>query len=389
MDKQTVLVINGSDKTLSALDKELFHVVSTQTAVPASDNLSEELSLVLVDQTESQIDIEHLNVVLDQFEDTPVVQLLEYLPIEGRLQALELGFQDVISSREPTSEFNSRCIAAIYHAIANRQLKDNLEKAHTAAYSAMTESGNLGTNVNFLLASGHCSTLDELGQLFFRSASYYGIQCSLQIRHRDGVKNMDANGMARPLESELLTQFQGAGRYFDFGQRTICNYGCVSILIKNMPVDPLAYGAIKDNSFSLVQGLDSRVRALDEHQILEEERDMLTDLSRAITSTVENINTEYHSVMNQIIGVIENTNDQITQNIPKLMLNDADEKFIEHSLGSCVEEANSVFAEGLKINERFKELENKIALALRKMEVASLGKSEPAPAIDGEDIELF
>lgn len=390
MEKHKILIFNGSEGLTSSIDSELFDVIGVLSS-DADKADFDDVVLTVVDKSAQGGSSADLDIVMVSASDReiPVVLVSEVLNLRDRVKAMESGFQDVISTREPDTEINSRLIATIYHTIANRQLKQNLAKANTAAYSAMTESGNLGTNVNFLLASGQCSSLDELAQLFFQSASYYGIQCSLQIRHRQGIKNMDANGMARPLESELLTQFKDMGRYYDFGRRTICNYGSVSILIKNMPEDELIYGTIKDNSFSLVQGLDSRVKSMDEHLMLQEERDMLSELSISIKSTMESINDECHQVMTDIVTVIENTSDKINKNIPSLTLNDEDEKFIEESLENCIAETNMVFSEGLKISDKFSALEIKIEQALENMEKSIASNSEPMPKIDGQDVELF
>jgi len=241
MEKRLVAVIDpaSSAEDLHYLDSELF----SATLVSSLDDLKERLEpgsidLLLIDNTQTtqldQLHCEACKTFCDP-HGIPVVVMVKAIDLQQKIQTLESGFQDIVSCEQPLGEITTRLMSIIYHRIANDQLKAHLNQANQAAFSAMSESSNLGNNIQFLLSVHHCANLDELGQVFFQTLSQYGLKCSLQMRSLYGTKNMDANGMERTLESELLTQLKDAGRYYDFGKRSVCNYGCVSVLIKNMP----------------------------------------------------------------------------------------------------------------------------------------------------------
>ena len=101
----------------------------------------------------------------------------------------------------------------------------------------MSDTSDLGVNIQFLIDANQCNNLDELGMSLLQSVSNYGIKASLQLRSEFGIKNMEHNGMAKDLESALLWELRDDGRYVDFGKRSVMNYEQVSLLVKNMPLD--------------------------------------------------------------------------------------------------------------------------------------------------------
>ena len=403
MEKRLVAIVDhdriaANAEDIAYLDNELFTPVIVADLPEIQTQIDpDSIDLLLIDNTHQDHLIESLCEACKQFcepHGIPVVVMVKAIDLQQKIQTLESGFQDIISCDQPLSEITTRLMSVIYHRIANDQLKANLSQANQAAFSAMSESSNLGNNVQFLLNVHHCSNLDQLGQVFFQTINQYGLNCSLQLRSSYGVKNMDANGMERPLESELLTQLKDVGRYYDFGKRSVANYGCVSILIKNMPEDEVQYGMIKDNTFTLLQGMDARVRSLDEHSKLEEEKDSLEKMSHTVTHVMKGIEMEFHAIMTSIVDVVEDAACKIERGIPSLMLNEEDEAFIETTMNHCITEANRRFSNGLKIEQHFKGLEEQIKHVLETAQTEEIPHHEPIMDMHvgdqgTEDVELF
>jgi hypothetical protein len=395
MERYVVALLNLTDQpqppSQDYLDHDYFDVRLCAQSTDLLATLAPALLLLNINSTE--INSGDANTIKQQCHNlgVPVILRVNNLRLDEKIQALEAGFQDIVCSSEEREQLTPRLLTAIYHHIANQQLQATLTQANQAAFSAMNESSNLGNNIQFLLALHHCNNLDELGQVCFRTLSQYDLNCSLQMRSCFEVKNMDANGMARPLESELLSQLKDAGRYYDFGQRTVMNYGCVSLLVKNMPSDELRYGMVKDNTFTMLQGMDARVRALDEHQQLEQEKNALEQLSKSVSHVMKGLEMEFHAVTQQIVERIENAAGDIEKGIPSLMLNEEDEAFIETTLQHCITQVNRDFHQGLRIENHFEKLEQQIAKVLQLAKTHNVAPAPPseAPTLDNQDIELF
>ena len=288
---------------------------------------------------------------VDVFEEIPVVVLaIESQPLESRMAFLDAGCDDHIQS-ESASELQMRLMHVIFNKIANDQLKQKLVQANEMAFIAMSDTSDLGVNIQFLLDVNRCDNIDEAGMRLFQALKSYNINCSLQIRSRYGVKNMEANGMAKELESTLMTECQDNGRYVDFGRRSIMNYGRVSLLVRNMPVeDENKYGAIKDNVFSLLQGLDARLNALDNVESLKLESQLVARLTSRMRELIEEVDAGYHVTMTRIAGTVEDIADGIEREIQFLGMDEAQEKAIQKIMEDGICETNQVFNDGLKLD---------------------------------------
>lgn len=336
--------------------------------------------------------------------DLPLVFLSSSQSLADKLKAFELGVDDYIEADTCLEEVCARVSKSIFHRIASAQLKDRLDLANATAYTAMSDNSDLGSNIQFLLGVSRCDNLDQLGQLLFSSLERYGISCSLQMRGLYEIKNMEATGMAKDLESQLLMQMKDAGRYIDFGCRSLVNYGQASLLVRNMPLDDeRRYGAIKDNTFALIQGIDARIKALDEHTKLLEEKEALKKLSLDVKGVMTEIDDAYQGVMRTIVSTVESMAERIQDKIPVLALSEEQESFFEEVTAQCVSEANSVFADGLKVDESFHKLSQSMDHAINTLdgveELHSSGESEantselfasedPGGMID-DSVELF
>lgn len=321
----------------------------------------------------------------------PMVVLTSSSSVKDKVKAFEIGCDDFVDNRITPDETCARITKSIFHQIANTQLSQRLAQATETARTAMVDNSDLGANIQFLLQVNMCDNLDQLGQQFFATIERYGLACSLQMRSEMGIKDMEAHGMAKDLESQLLLQLKDSGRYVDFGRRTIVNYDRVSLLIKNMPVDdPDKYGAIKDNTFCLVQGVNSRILALEDRFKLLGEKDSLRKLSTDVHSVINALQHSYQDVMKHIVTEVENATEKIQHRLPHLALTEADEAFIDQIAEGLVFQTNRIFNDGLKVDELFAKLEKAVQRSLDTVKEPSTTALNSQPDRGGDNVvELF
>lgn len=313
---------------------------------------------------------------IDRLKGLPVILLTSNYTLQDKLKAFDLGCDDFIDGTTPGDEVCARVNKSVFHQIANEQLSQRLHQATETARSAMVDNSDLGANIQFLLQVHQCDNLDQLGQQFFSTIDRYGLSCSLQMRSEMGIKDMEAHGMAKDLESQLLMQLKDKGRYVDFGKRTIVNYDRVSLLIRNMPVDDAdKYGAIKDNTFCLVQGINARIIALEDQFKLLAEKDSLRKLSTDVKHVIGGLKESYQEVMKNIVHEVENASELIQHRVPHLALTEEDEVFLEGVTDQMVARTNQTFNDGLKVDELFNKLESAVERSLKSV-------SEPSKAED-------
>ncbi len=324
----------------------------------------------------------------EQMLSVPLILLTAEYSLEDKLKAYEIGCDDFIASSVSPKETCARVTRSIFNQIATSQLKSRLDAASQTAHSAMADNSDLGANIQFLLAVHDCDNLDQLGQRLFNTLERYGLSCSLQMRSIMGDKDMEAHGMAKDLESQLLSQLCDGGRFIDFGPRTIVNYHRVSLLIKNMPVDDQdKYGAIKDNTFSLLQGLNARIAALEDRHRLELEKAALRKMSEDVSHVMNSLKDSYQSVMCDIVNEVENVAELIQMKVPSLALTEDNEIFLEAATTQAIVNTNKIFNEGLVVDECFAKLETAVEHSLQSMESAVPDHQDK---LDGDHaVELF
>ncbi|TQV80133.1 response regulator [Exilibacterium tricleocarpae] len=325
----------------------------------------------------------------------PLILVSPSTELQHKVKAYEIGCDDFIEPSATGEEICARINKSVYNRIAAEQLSNRLKDASDTAYAVMSDNSDLGCNIQFLLDVHRCDNLDELGLLFFTAVQRYGISCSLQMRSIFETKNMEATGLARDLEAQLLYQMRDAGRYIDFGRRTVFNYGQASILIRNMPVDnERKYGSIKDNTFALIQGIDARVKALDAKQSLIDEKQSLMKLSADVHKVMQEIDQAYQAVMRDIVSQVEDTAEAIMDRIPVLALSEEQERFFEQAAHDVVANTNRVFNEGIKVDEYLQQLSASVKQALEHSRQTTSGPEDTRVpphlrASGSSDVEMF
>jgi len=297
--------------------------------------------------------------ILRDISDLESASLVIYCPDGVQVDpmtAFNAGVDDIVDATMGETELRARLQKEIFHKIANEQLKSRLRQANDMAFSAMSDTSDLGANVQFLLHCHECGNLDELAQLLFRSLVNYQIRCSLQIRSTFELKNIEENGLAKDLESRLLWELKDDGRYIDFGRRCIINYGCVSLLVKNMPEDEKRYSAVKDNVVSMVQGMDARVHSIDGSKMLEMEKEVMQGLGRKMQQVVEQVDEGYQKVMASCAELVESMSARVDEATMFLDLTEEQEEVFTSIMADGVVNINTLFNQGVKIDESFRRL---------------------------------
>jgi CheY-like chemotaxis protein len=348
------IVILGCDNDLQLAEHvdQSFEVLMAQDETGCIQALSDKkYQLVLVDMTCPSISTSDVCQKIKSDFDIPVIFVSSQDCNEERLAAYDCGADDYLAVEDLGTELHGRLERIIINKIASDQLKMQLAQANEMAFIAMSDTSDLGVNIQFLLDVNNCNNLDELGMRLFQALKSYGINCSLQLRSQFSVKNMEPTGMAKSLESKLLSEMKDQGRYVDFAHRSVMNYGAVSLLVKNMPIDnEKKYGAIKDNVFSLLQGADARIQALDTLGNLALEKNLVRSLTIKMKDMMSTVDESYQGVMRDIASVVEEMADNIEGSMQYLGMDETQEKSLQTTMEAAIAATNKIFNEGLRLD---------------------------------------
>lgn len=364
MEKRYLTLVIGSTE-LSGLEKQLGEQYQLSSTPDLDGLLAMETlpHLILLDKSTLDRDTAkqlcHDIHSHDKTHDIPLIVLTDQDESVDRMDIYAAGCDDLIT--RSAIELKPRIDRILFNKLANDQLKQQLQQANEIAFFAMSDSSNIGVNIQFLLESENCNNLDELGMCLFRALKCYDLVCSIQMRGLHDIKNMEANGMEKKMESELLTECQDHGDYIAFGKRIIINHESVSVLVKNMPADDeKKYNAIKDNLLSLLQGTNARIKALDNITSLRIDSALLQSMYEKMRTQMTVADEIYQSVMRDIATVVEDISEGVENSLQYLDLEEYQEKMLQDILEIGVTETNKVFNRGLRVDKELGEFLNKV-----------------------------
>ena len=363
----------GSSLLAESLGDQYTVLVSSslESMVPGDGELV--LAIIdMVDQVDDAQDVCKRLKADDNFEDIPVIIYCSSSTPVDAMALFDAGADDIVDAGINRQDLLARLSKSVFHTIGNRQLKSRLKQANEMAFSAMSDTSDLGVNIQFLVHCHECNNLDELAMLLFRTLSHYQLSCSLQLRSEFEVKNIEENGLAKDLESRLLWELKDRGRYVDFGRRCVMNYGQVSLLVKNMPDDEKRFGTIKDNVFALLQGADARVKSIDSSRMLEMERDLMKGMSTKMQDVMEQVDERYQEVMRRCADLVEDMAVRVDEAILFLDLTEDQENTFSNIMQMGVTSISELFNEGVKIDESFRKLIEYLNSTLNSSDHASV-----------------
>ena len=227
-------------------------------------------------------------------QDIPVFFISANDDIETRLLAYEAGGSDFIEKPFTPSELLSKLKVAERILAEKRALHEQAGYAQRTAMSAMTSMGELGVVLQFLSKSFACNSLDELGAALLEAMQQYDLQAAVRLSLAGEVRTMSPNGHDLPLEVAVLNHVCNSGRIFQFKSRCVFNYGQVTLMVNNMPLDDTERcGRIRDNAALLAEGADARLRAMEAEQAARRRREGIESALPKVHEALDSVQANY------------------------------------------------------------------------------------------------
>lgn len=229
--------------------------------------------------------------------DIPVTFISGNDSIETRLAGYDAGGEDFLIKPFEPPELLSKLQVARRIQEEKAQLKQSASFAQQAAFSAMTSMGELGLVLEFMRKSFAANSASELATCILDAVASFGFSGAVQIRLDSETHNQSPSGSDVPLEASILNHMQTQGRIFEFRDRAVYNFGGITLLVKNMPLDDEALrGRLRDNLAILAESADARRHAIEIEQQNQRTRsgvfDALDRLQHAVTTIHDNHKTD-------------------------------------------------------------------------------------------------
>ena len=247
-------------------------------------------------------------------QDIPVVFISASDNNETRMLCYEAGGDDFIQKPFDPAELLSKLGVAGRILAEKKALREQAGYAQRTAMAAMVSMGELGVVLQFLSKSFACNTLDELAAALLDAMQQYDLQAAVQMRIGDEVLTLSHNGRNVTLEVSVLNHVRESDRIFQFKSRCVFNYGQVTLLVKNMPLeDAERCGRIRDNGALLAEGADARLRAIETEMLAARRRAGIESALPRLYSTLDGVQANYRRNCFELTQVMIDFQEQLAK----------------------------------------------------------------------------
>jgi DNA-binding response OmpR family regulator len=304
--------------------------------------------------------------VCEEFKANPLTAPIPIIFLSGTdsLRAKMLGFErgadDYLVKPFDADLLRAKVKVAVSGYHERLALDKKAQASQDAAFEALTTSAELGRALRFVEHTFAIPSFNALAQALFQSLKEFGLNTSVMFVTTKGPLFYSHLGLeVPPLEQDLLQLMHQQGRFSDFGCRTFCNFRQVALLIKNMPLaDRERYGRIKDTVPFILGSVDGKIRALDIHESLVAQGESLAFSVSSIGNTLTSLTEKVLTGHNAITGVMRTLMSDLDSRLPKLGLEEDQERYL-------VERIDSAFTEALAELDRSLQLGNSLAGVVR------------------------
>lgn len=290
-------------------------------------------------------------------QDIPVLFVSGSDDIEARLLCYDAGGDDFISKPFDPNELLRKLRIAAQLINSRRQLHEQAGYAQRTAMSAMVSMGELGVVLQFLSKSFACESAGELAEAMLESMRQYDLQAAVQIRLGGEVFSLSENGRDLPLETSVLNHVSHAGRIFQFKSRCVFNYGRVTLMVNNMPLDDAdRCGRIRDNGALLAEGADARLKAIEVELSAQRRRSGIEAALPRVHATLDAVQGNYRRNCYELTQVMIEFQEALMKSYVHLGLTERQEEQMTAMAGEFMQRMVGTQDESLHIVGQLEEL---------------------------------
>ena len=296
--------------------------------------------------------------------EIPIIFVSALASQKELMAGYEAGGDDYIT--KPFSEEILR--KKIEIVLASQERRHELEKISDRAVEALMN--NLSTTdelhmvVKFLHRCQTANTLDELARNVFDCLREFELDSSLLILDEPENRVWFSDDIDRPMESQILASLRGQDRVVSFGTRLAMSTDHATILVRNLPTTPEKINSVREHLAILIEGLDTRIRAMQTQMLLDERREVLARVLEATRENLGNLEETHKQQRARSAEILAVMGKELEKSLVRLDLSARQEAALKKIIESTAEQTDAVYDQGLKIGERFQGIIDELSSAL-------------------------
>lgn len=354
-----VLIVDDSPEDIRLLMQHLkgeFQVTAATSADDALQIISEAVpDVVLLDVNMPGTDGYTACSILKESPETADIDVIFISgndSTEEILKGFKVGASDYIVKPFAPEILLSKIKACTARRRDIKKLADAAKYAGAVAMSAMSDTGDLGTIVNFLRTSFAIKTANELCSEICSTLSAFGLNACAHIYLDNTAVFAGTEGAPSELETNLIKRIISSPEpIITIGNRLLLIKPGVVLLIKNLPESSEKSARIKDHLMILLEGIVAKVVSLNSQAKL---NNLLSSNINTVIKDAEvaltDIRQKQELHKKQSIAIMEAMVTQVEASFFNMGLTDQQEEQLLAIMTQSVSEALKHFEEGLEMD---------------------------------------
>lgn len=219
----------------------------------------------------------------------PVVFLSSHDRIEDVLAGYDAGAEDYVV--KPFEHIGlQRKIDNLLRIVDDRMEAQAQAKAAEEIVDIFSASLNDNAIlIKYLRSLNECAGFRDVVASTLAALDAYHLEGAIQVRMRDVEDTFSHAGENWPMEIAVMNHVRNMGDVFQFKTRAVFNFGHISILITNVPInDPELSGRIRDNLAIVAESANAKLTAIqsgaDKQHLRTEIAELIGGLSKSVSS---------------------------------------------------------------------------------------------------------
>ena len=293
--------------------------------------------------------------------NTPTIFVSAHDTIEERIKGYDAGGQDFIVKPFEPEELLRKVLIAQNTVQQQRSLAVQAEEAELLSSLVMASMDETGILLQFMSKLIAMESAEETALGLLELMRRYRLEGVVQTRVGKKVETLSAAGRNLPLEVSVIEHVRDQGRIFEFRRRSVHNFERVTLMVNNLPLeDPDFCGRLRDHLSVAVQGVDSRLKAIETEQLNQRNQAAIRSALASISNSIVDLRAMHQRDNADSNGLVVELQETLINSFYRLGLTDEQEKFLQNMVGDFLARMIDVLNRGTEAQETLQRLNDKL-----------------------------